>query len=131
MKKNTRRLMAYLGGLGYLPRGHRARLNLAATYRAVRWSGGIHGSMPSLVMGSVYRSKREGEAMDRPPIIDLRARYRVIVDTPNGPRWQTIGKGVASRVSALRCSQLHGHNAVWIFDGLGGREYVTAGPLIR
>lgn len=64
--------------------------------------------------------------MSKPlPIIDLAARYRVIIETDSGPRWRTIGQGVDSAARARECARELGYTGVWIFDGLGGKRYVV------
>ncbi len=59
------------------------------------------------------------------PIIDLLARYRVIVECGDRIVWHTIGRGVVSKVSAMRCAVENGYEDVWIFDELGNKTYVS------
>jgi len=61
-----------------------------------------------------------------PPIIDLGARYQVIDETCDPPRWKTIGCGVACKARAREAAKKAGYSTVWILDGIGCRTLVAA-----
>jgi hypothetical protein len=59
------------------------------------------------------------------PNIDLGGTVRIIDDSQGKPVWKTLARVFATKQNAVRVLRKAGYSCGWLFDDLGGREFLS------